>query len=71
MADDLTDDERVLSRAHVTALRLAEDCAELKARSEDGLEQVVNAVVSELQDQGFSQLEIRRAFHNALAEMDP
>lgn len=67
-------DERALARAFDAAARLAEQCADLKARDYPprgaGVDDVVNTLMAALLDQGFSPLEVRRAFHNALADMD-
>ena len=71
---DPTDDERVLGRAFDAASRLAEQCADLRARDYPargaGIDDVVSALTGALIEQGFSELEVRRAFHNALAEME-
>ena len=69
---DVVDEEQVLARASDLAGRLAEHCAALRENPPHGaeLDDVVSALVTRLLEQGFSQVEIRRAFHNALADLD-
>jgi hypothetical protein len=72
--DDLTDEERVLFGTYNTAADLAAQCRQLREMnvsvSETALEQVVNTLMTEFWDQGFSQVEIRRAFTAALDDMN-
>ena len=72
--DDLTDEERVLFGAYNVAADLAMRSRQLRdmnvATSDGALEMVVNTLMSEFWDQGFSQTEIRNAFTAALADLN-
>lgn len=72
--DDLTNEERVLFSAYSIAADLAAQCRQLRAMdvsvSATALEQVVNTLMTEFWDQGFSQADIRRAFTAALDDMN-
>jgi hypothetical protein len=72
--DDLTDEERALFGAHDLAAALALRCHQLREMnvsvSEAALGNVVNTLMTEFWDQGFSQSEIRLAFLEALADMN-
>ena len=72
--DDLTDEERVLFGAYNVAADLAVRSRQLHemsvATSDGALEMVVNTLITEFWDQGFSQTEIRNAFTAALADMN-
>lgn len=73
-SDDLTDEERCLFGAYNIAADIAVRCRHLRdmnvSASSTALEQVVNTLVTEFWDQGFSQEEIRRAFMVALDDMN-
>jgi hypothetical protein len=72
--DDLTDEERVLFGAYGVAADLAVRSRRLREMnvsvSATALEQVVNTLMTEFWDQGFSQSEIRAAFTAALDDMN-
>ncbi len=72
--DDLTNEERVLFGAYNTAADLAAQCRQLREMdvsvSATALENVVNTLMTEFWDQGFSQTEIRGAFTAALDDMN-
>lgn len=72
--DDLTEEERALFGAYKVAQELALACRHLKEGNTpsgaDALGPVVNTLMTEFWDQGFSQTEIRTAFTNALADMN-
>jgi hypothetical protein len=74
MPDDLTDEERALFGAYGLAADLAVKCRQLRdmnvSVSRSALEKVVNTLMTEFWDQGFSQTEIRRAFVSALDDMN-
>jgi Flp pilus assembly protein TadG len=72
--DDLTDEERLPFGAYDTAADLAVQCRRLReidvsARA-TALETVINCLMTELWDQGFSQTEIREAFMAAVNDMN-
>ncbi len=73
-ADDLTNEERVLFGLRSIAADLAAQCRQLREMdvsvSETALEQVVETLMTEFWDQGFSQADIRRAFMAALDDMN-
>jgi hypothetical protein len=73
-ADDLTDEERVLFGSYALAAELAKGCRRLRemkvSTSDKALRHIVNALMTEFWDQGFSQTEIRAAFTDALADMN-
>lgn len=73
-SDDLTAEERCLFGAYKIAADLAANCRHLREMgvsvSATGLELVVNALMTEFWDQGFSQTQIRRAFTAALDDMN-
>ena len=72
--DDLTDEERAICGIYAVAADLAGRCrrlTEMKASiSARALDDVVNTLMTEFWDQGYSQTEIRRAFLAALADMN-
>jgi hypothetical protein len=72
--DDLTDEERSLFGAYAVAADLALRCRRLREMkvsvSADALDHVVNTLMTEFWDQGFSQTEIRNAFTAAVADMN-
>ena len=54
------------------ACDFARKCAELKRSNPyelDTLEEIINTLMTELRDNGFSQSEIRKAFENAILDM--
>jgi hypothetical protein len=73
-SDNLTEEERCLFGAYSIAADLAASCRRLRdmavSVSATGLEQVVNTLMTEFWDRGFSQTEIRRAFMAALDDMN-
>lgn len=73
-ADDLTAEERSLFGAYNVAADLAVRCRNLREMrvsvSARALDDVVNTLLTEFWDQGFSQTEIREAFTSALADMN-
>jgi hypothetical protein len=72
--DDFTAEERVLFGANGMAANLAALCRQLSSMnvstSERALEDIVNTLMTEFWDQGFSQSEIRNAFMAAVADMN-
>jgi hypothetical protein len=72
--DDLTDEERALFGAYDVSADLAARCRQLRdmnvSVSATALEQVVNTLMTEFWDQGFSQTDIRKAFTAALDDMN-
>ena len=72
--DDLTDEEQLLFGADNIAADLAVQCRRLREMnvsvSAIALEHVVNTLMTEFWDQGFSQTEIRKAFSVALDDMN-
>jgi hypothetical protein len=72
--DDLTEEERALFGAYDIAADLAARCRLLRdmnvSTSATALERVVNTLMTEFWDQGFSQTEIRGAFTAALDDMN-
>lgn len=72
--DNLTDEERELFGAYEVAADLAVRSRRLRdmnvSASATALEQVVNALMTEFWDEGFSQSEIRAAFTAALNDMN-
>lgn len=72
--DDLTDEERALFGAYAIGADIAIRCRQLRdmnvSVSKTALEQVVNCLMTEFWDQGFSQTEIRRAITAALDDMN-
>jgi hypothetical protein len=72
--DDLTEEERVLFGAYNIAADLAVQCRQLRnmdvSVSATALELVVNCLMTEFWDQGFSQTDIRGAFTAALDDMN-
>lgn len=73
-ADDLTDEERTLFGSYAIAAELALRCRQLRemnvSMSGKALHTIVNALMTEFWDQGFSQTEIRTAFTEVLADMN-
>jgi hypothetical protein len=73
-ADDLTDEERMLFRSYAITAELAVRCRQLRemkvSMSDKALDTIVNSLMTEFWDQGFSQTEIRIAFADALADMN-
>jgi hypothetical protein len=73
-ADDLTDEERMLFGSYAITAELAVRCRRLRemkvSMSDKALDAIVNSLMTEFWDQGFSQAEIRIAFTQALADMD-
>ena len=72
--DDLTEEERALFGAYNVAAQLGLACRHIRETKTpagaDALGLVVNALMTEFWDQGFSQSEIREAFTAALADMN-
>lgn len=75
MADNyMTDEDRVLTKAYTVAAQLADACSEL--RSFDSpvgrhpARHLMNYLMTELWDHGFSQSEIRASFTDALNDMN-
>ena len=68
------DPDKALIRAFNPAAECAARCRELCDiegwASETGLERVINFLMTELWDQGFSQAEIRHAFNTAVADVN-
>ncbi|WP_298325053.1 hypothetical protein [Asticcacaulis sp.] len=73
MDNDLTSEETELFGAYDLAAQLAVRCRHLHEMdvsvSASALERVLNTLMTELWDQGFSQAEIRKAYEWALADM--
>ena len=69
--DDLTEEERTLFGGYDLAAQMAVACARLRTfdtpAGRDPLGYIVNALMTEFWDQGFSQSDIRAAFDAALA----
>jgi hypothetical protein len=72
--DKLTDEERVLFGSYAITAKLAVRCRNLRemkvSMSDKALHAIVNSLMTEFWDQGFSQTEIRIAFMEALADMN-
>ncbi|WP_068875147.1 MULTISPECIES: hypothetical protein [unclassified Phenylobacterium] len=72
--DDLTPEERARFAAYAVAADLAARCRHLTdmkaAVSAHALDDVVNALMTEFWDQGYSQTEIRSAFLAAVADIN-
>jgi hypothetical protein len=72
--DDLTDEERVLFGSYSIAADLAVRCRQLREMdvsiSASALERVVNTLMTEFWDHGFSQTDIRTAFTTALDDLN-
>ena len=72
--DDFTDEERALFGAYKVAADLAARCRALTdmnvSVSARALENMVNTLMMEFWDRGFSQTEIRNAFMSAVADMN-
>jgi hypothetical protein len=66
-ADDLTDEERVLFGSYALAAELAKGCRRLRemkvSTSDKALRYIVNALMTEFWDQGFSQTENQGRFY--------
>ena len=68
------DDQKVWNAAHSAAYDFGEHCA--KFRDENpydeivALDVIINTLMTELWDRGFSQTEIRAAFEDALNDMN-
>lgn len=71
--DDLDPATKAQSCAWMAAMVFAEACARFRNGEPYGvaveLDGLMNTLMTELWDQGFSQTEIRAAFQNALADM--
>jgi hypothetical protein len=73
---DLDDDERLWSGAHDVGAELAQACARLRDKNpypdlpDPPLDHLINFLMTELWDRNFSQTEIRRAFEEALKDMN-
>jgi hypothetical protein len=74
MEDDETDEDRTETRAYIAAASLADLCGQLRSfDSEVGRDptgHLINYLMTELWDHGFSQSEIRAAFMDALSDMN-
>ena len=74
MPTDLSDHEQALFSSHALAADLAASVRHLRQmqapNSEEALNMVVNTLMTEFWDQGFSQSEIRTAFIDALNDMN-
>lgn len=72
--DDLTEEERALFGAYDMATDLAIRCRQLRdmnvSVSPRALDDLVNTLMTQFWDQGFSQSEIRNAFMAAIADMN-
>jgi hypothetical protein len=72
--DDVTDEDRALNRAYVGAAQLADACGELRtfdsSVGRDPTGHLMNYLMTELWDNGFSQSEIRASFRGALDDMN-
>ena len=72
--DDMTDEDRVLTRAHTAAAQLADACGELRGFDSSlgryPAHHLMNYLMTELWDHGFSQSEIRASFTAALDDMN-
>lgn len=71
--EDLDSETRAQSRAWDVARAFAQTCAAFRNGEPEGavvdLEAIINTLMTELWDWGFSQSEIRAAFLNAIADM--
>jgi hypothetical protein len=69
-----TDEEQAVTRAYVAAAQLADVCGQLRSfDSEAGRDptgHLMNYLMTELWDHGFSQSEIRASFMDALNDMN-
>jgi hypothetical protein len=75
MADeDMTDEDRVRTKAYTAAAQLADACGELRSFDSSvgryPAHYLVNYLMTELWDHGFSQSEIRASFTDALDDMN-
>ena len=74
MSTDLSDDQQALFSSYALAADLAASVRRLRemqtANSAEALNMVVNTLMTEIWDQGFSQAEIRAAFSDALGDMN-
>lgn len=72
--DDVTDEDRISTKAHTAAALLADACGELRSFDSDlgryPAHYLMNYLMTELWDHGFSQSEIRASFTDALNDMD-
>ncbi|MBS0361169.1 MAG: hypothetical protein JSR98_07300 [Proteobacteria bacterium] len=72
--DDFSDEERALFTAYNIASDLAARCRQITdmkvSVSAQALEILVNTLMTEFWDQGFSQTEIRNAYAAAIADMN-
>jgi hypothetical protein len=72
--DQQTAEERAVTRAYVAAAQLADICGELRGDdsevARDPVGHLMNYLMTELWDHGFSQSEIRSAFEDALSDMN-
>lgn len=72
--DDTTDEDRALTRAYTAAAQLADACGELRSFDSSvgryPAHHLMNYLMTELWDHGFSQSEIRASFTEALNDMN-
>jgi hypothetical protein len=72
--DDMTDEDRVLTKAYAAAAQLADACGELRSFDSSvgryPAHHLMNYLMTELWDHGFSQSEIRAAFTDAMDDMN-
>lgn len=70
---ELTEEEKLLTAGYVAAARLADTCGALREFDteigRDPAGYLVNYLMTELWDHGFSQSEVRCAFEAALGDM--
>lgn len=70
----LTEEEQLLTAGYVAAAQLADTCGALRdfdtEIGRDPAGHLVNYLMTELWDHGFSQSEVRSAFEAALGDMD-
>lgn len=71
---DMTDEDHLLNKAYAAASGLARACDELRSFNtsvgRDPAGHLVNYLMTELWDHGFSQSEIRTAFTDALSDLN-
>ena len=71
---DLDDDDQTWADAHTAAFNFGAACATFRDTNPSpqfvALDTIINTLMTELWDRGFSQSEIRTAFADALADMN-
>jgi SOS response regulatory protein OraA/RecX len=72
--EELDDSDKVYFAAQEAAFHFAAACAKFRDSNQHPnivpLEDIINTLMTELWDRGFSQSEIRSAFQSALNDMD-